>query len=181
MNKIEFKRVVRECPHNEKVQSAEKAGRLLIDWDVHINGERRATWKASLVERRYVLTIQSGEFYQPITKPSASGSYETAVEVKTKSDFAPTIEKLLADGRIPTIEQIEKLKADKIRKERERKQAAEELAQAEARQARWIASEKEFIDAAKNAIDVMHNMRQGRFVGACSRLQKLIDRIEGKA
>lgn len=97
--KITFERIVRDCPANDQQIDARK---MIFDFDVMIDGERRAVWHREYRGRGYELRDLNQEAIFPDAE--ATGSYRASRSVKAdkKDDFFGIIETLLAAGRIPT-------------------------------------------------------------------------------
>ena len=123
MTKIDFVRHERDCPANrdepEKAQREKRKPRFIIDWNVIIDGEHRATFKSHYHRRGYDL--------RDILGRDIRWWKATRYTVPEKGDFIEIIENALELKTIPTVADIE---AENAR--RAAKKAADEAAMAKA-------------------------------------------------
>lgn len=130
--KIEFKKVLRNCGHNDQIiKNSNGVGKprgLIYDYQVIVDGEYRATWSCTSSYRRgYSLEAifditKNGEqahveyghnehvpnYYRTsVTEPSEGCKDRAyAVTVNAKAEFLPNTECLLKTGRIPTVAEL---------------------------------------------------------------------------
>lgn len=98
--KVEFQREERDCPAN--VEARAKGKRLIYDYAVLINGERRGRFAARPFRRGYTFEALDGEGIRV-----TPWTYTSGEEVNSKADFEPTVRKALTIGAIPTTAQVE--------------------------------------------------------------------------
>jgi hypothetical protein len=113
--KVTFVRVERKCLYNESART--KGQPLIIDFNVLINGEHRATFvKWDRNSRRYTLSyVDDHRDIKLKTRPSQPDSYEDVATAPSQKDFLAIVNKALAQNRLPTLAQI----AEKIAKDRQ--------------------------------------------------------------
>lgn len=123
MAEIEFKRVERKCDYNTRIREGHSDGHLLYDWDVLIDGERRAQFRPG-VYKGYNLHDADG---WPIKKANDYGPFARRSDVAAQAGFESKIRSCLERSLIPTIDQLAEARA-----ERQRQHEALEAATAEA-------------------------------------------------
>jgi hypothetical protein len=95
---IKFVRFERACGWNAEPNHARNK---IYDWHVKIDGEHRCSL-LSFLGRSYVLETPHGN---PLYENDTDALYSyTGLRVETQKKFEPAIRKMLAAGRIPTIE-----------------------------------------------------------------------------
>jgi hypothetical protein len=139
---VKFERFERDCPANKTMRQNHKDSnrpRLIYDFKVMIDGEHRATWQRVSFSTGYNLFDPD---HRPIQQTSASEYSRrsaphadfaatiaklVAVHVASQADFAATIAKLMTEDRIPTLDQLEALRAKEAATEAEKKRQQAEL------------------------------------------------------
>ncbi|UPK31839.1 hypothetical protein IVB18_26285 [Bradyrhizobium sp. 186] len=105
MSAVKFVRVERDCPGNKnRRRDADANGtttRLIIDYNVLVDGEHRATMMSEgSFGRGYRLHDADG---RAICAPNRTWSTHLGETVEKKADFERVAAEYLANGRIPTI------------------------------------------------------------------------------
>jgi hypothetical protein len=111
MPTIKFVRVERDCPANvnirERYADSATKPRLIYDFDVLIDGERRAQLKREYTGRGYRLHDADG---RPIIRPGRDYHLHMGEEVANKADFEGVVAGYLEAGKIPTLAQMAELR-----------------------------------------------------------------------
>lgn len=113
---IKFVRVERDCDHNKALRNDNESRGILYDFKVLIDGEHRATMDKCGHKPGYYVrdadrnTISTPDSYRKV--------YGSQVEVADKqANFEAIIIRLLAEGYIPTLDQMAATRAHKAQKQ----------------------------------------------------------------
>ncbi|MGY3588057.1 hypothetical protein [Bradyrhizobium sp. USDA 4350] len=121
MPTIKFVRVERDCDANRNARAAaEQVGtspRLIYDFDVMIDGEKRATMRRVVYGKGYELQDADGRPLAP-TQRNRVGR-----EVDSKAEFLTIVTQLLDAGEIPTLTQLAEKREAEARERAEAIQA----------------------------------------------------------
>lgn len=98
MSTIKFVRVERDCPHNKNLRRDGEARGLIYDFDVMIDGEKRAEMHRAFTGKGYTVQDADG---RPVDPPVSY--YQTGRQVGSKSEFLTIVTELLDAGKIPTL------------------------------------------------------------------------------
>lgn len=107
--RLEFKRFERDCPANEARKL--DGSQLIYDWYVIIDGELRALWSRNVSGVGYQLYDPD---HRPICTPKDRADIwarERPIKVKSKALFDGATSTALSDGVIPTLADLEWLRA----------------------------------------------------------------------
>lgn len=116
---ITFKRVIRDCPHNQNLQANGETKGLIYDFNVMIGGEHRAIMKRNYRGNGY-------NVYDPDHQSiKVADDHRSAYPVRDQSQFEHVINMLWSKDRIPSLAQLEEARAERQRKADEHK--AEEI------------------------------------------------------
>lgn len=127
MPTIKFVRVERDCGANKTRRAGGFNTGIIYDFDVMIDGEKRAAMSRTYTGKGYTVQDADG---RPVDPPLSH--YATGRRVDSKSEFLSIVSELLDSGKIPTLAQLQekraadaKAKADAIiAKKAERRSAA---------------------------------------------------------
>ena len=125
---ITFKKFVRKCPRNEEILEGKSDAKLIEDFEVHIDGEHRATFALYSPGR---IGYQLHDLDYATIRHADVGNKPTRYygdNLHLRKDFKSDIEKFLALGLIPTLAEVKaaraaKAEADRLNKIEEERQA----------------------------------------------------------
>jgi hypothetical protein len=104
---IEFVRVERDCPANVERRADGNALGIIYDFDVMVDGERRAQMHRDYTGKGYHLQDADGRAIDP---PLAH--YQTGGVVGSQAQFKQVVPELLDAGKIPTLARMAELRAE---------------------------------------------------------------------
>jgi hypothetical protein len=107
MPTIKFVRVERDCPANKDRRADGFNTGIIYDFDVMIDGEKRAEMQRQYTGKGYNVQDADG---RPVDPPLPH--YRTGREVGSKAEFLTIVSELLEAGKIPTIARMAELRAE---------------------------------------------------------------------
>jgi len=162
MPTIKFVRVERDCPRNKSLRAAGDNVGIIYDFDVLIDGEKRAQMRRDIHGRGY-------QVYDADGRPVGKGRYDGA-DVGSKAEFLNVASALLDAGLIPTLAQMAEKRAAEARAKAEAVAAKKE----EQRQHAIRHHATALYDALKEIRDMAYASTTDR-VQIAARMLKVVD------